>query len=109
VQLPNADRAVIPVEKLRDYLLNVAHPQNRGKARLFAALGYTPGNWETLASDLRTQHLPNDATESGTSLDGVKYTIIAPLLGPTGSANIKSIWQIDFGSEVPRFISAYGE
>jgi hypothetical protein len=100
---------VIPAEKLRDYLLNAAHPRNRGKARLFAALGYFPESWEILASDLRTQHLPNEATESGSSPDGVKYFIIEPLLGPTGSANIKSICQIDFGSEVPRFISAYGE
>jgi hypothetical protein len=98
---------VIPAEKLRDYLLNAANPDNRGKARLFAALGYFPENWEVLATDLRIQHLPNEAKESGISPTGVKYYIIAPLSGPTGRANIKSIWQIDFGAEVPRFLSAY--
>jgi hypothetical protein len=108
VQLSNADRAIIPSEKLRDYLLNAAHPWNNGKARLFAALGYFPENWEVLASDFRAQHLSEEATQSGISPEGVKYFIIAPLLGPIGRANIKSIWQIDFGAEVPRFISAYG-
>jgi hypothetical protein len=39
--------ASIPAAKM-DYLLNPEHPENRGKARLFAALGYTLSNWRQL-------------------------------------------------------------
>jgi hypothetical protein len=107
MRLPNADLAIIPEGKLRDYLLNPDHPSNGGKAHLFAALGYRPENWSVLAADLRDQHLILDAIERRPNLFGVPFEIVGILIGPTGSAIIRSIWQIDYGSEVPRFITAY--
>jgi hypothetical protein len=42
MQLPNSDRAVVEIEKLRDYSLNPNHPVGKHKARAFkAALGIT--------------------------------------------------------------------
>ena len=35
MKLPNANRAVVDVRKLRDYCLNAEHPRGRHKARLF--------------------------------------------------------------------------
>jgi hypothetical protein len=107
MRLPNAENAIITEAKLRAYLLNPNHPDNAGKARVFQALGYSRDEWQLLASDLREQHLPQDATESRPNREGRTYTIIARLTGPAGSATIKSVWQIDFGTEVPRFITAY--
>jgi hypothetical protein len=40
MKLPNADRAFVAQEKIRDYLLNAAHPDNGGKAAFFMALGF---------------------------------------------------------------------
>ncbi|HWH91799.1 MAG TPA: hypothetical protein VNV64_08385 [Candidatus Binatia bacterium] len=40
MKLPNADAAVVAQEKIRDYLLNAAHPDNGGKAAFFVALGF---------------------------------------------------------------------
>jgi Domain of unknown function (DUF6883) len=105
--LPNAEEASIPAAKLRDYVLNESHPDNQGKARVFEALGYAPDIWEQLAADLRTQHLTKDAVEGKPSGHGRRYLIEAPLTGPSGRANIRSVWQIDHGGEVPRFITAY--
>ena len=102
--LPNVGQAIIPPEKLRDYLLNPEHPQNRGKARLYAALGYTAENWEELAEDLRAQHAPLDAEEQIHPF-WKRYIIVGRLQGPRGSATIRSVWQIDSGSHVPRFIT----
>jgi hypothetical protein len=51
--LSNIERVVIPAEKLRNYALNEMHRDNGGKARLFAALGYTQANWERMAQDIR--------------------------------------------------------
>jgi hypothetical protein len=34
MKLPNADKAIIDREKIADYLLNPAHPDNGGKAPL---------------------------------------------------------------------------
>jgi hypothetical protein len=40
MRLPNADRAVVDIAKLRDYSLNNSHPEGKSKARVFlSALG----------------------------------------------------------------------
>ena len=105
--LPNAERAIIAPEKLRDYLPNEDHVDNRGKARVFAALGYYAENWQDLGQAFREQHLRRDATEGERDLWGVRYEITALLIGASGSATIRSVWQIDHGTEVPRFVTAY--
>ena len=47
--LPDADRAVVPREKLEGYILNPGHEVGRHKARVFgAALGIYRGDWEYL-------------------------------------------------------------
>ena len=47
--IPNADRAVIDIRKLRDYCLNPAHNEGKHKARLFSAkLGITRQDAEAL-------------------------------------------------------------
>jgi hypothetical protein len=108
LKLPNADRAIIAAEKLRDYLLNPAHPDNGGKAYVFTALGYSRENWARLGDDFRSQHLTEEAVEGRANAFGRTYVIVAHLQGPLRSATILSVWQIDDGAEVPRFITAYG-
>src|SRR5260370_17688829 len=75
-------RAVIDPAKLRDYVLSPAHPVGRFKAVFFAALGYLRDEWPTLADDLRTQHLAQQAERVETNAFGTKYRIVAPLTGP---------------------------
>jgi ribosomal protein L16/L10AE len=42
MRLPNSHKAVVKIEKLRDYSLNPNHPVGKHKARVFqAALGTT--------------------------------------------------------------------
>jgi hypothetical protein len=53
MKLPNAEHAVIEREKIADYLLNPAHPDNGGKAPFFLALGFTQDAWPKLAEALR--------------------------------------------------------
>ena len=40
MKIPNAESAFVAQEKIRDYLLNAAHPDNGGKAAFFMALGF---------------------------------------------------------------------
>ncbi|CAM5531981.1 hypothetical protein TMEC54S_00276 [Thauera mechernichensis] len=57
MQLPNWRHATIDRRKLRDYVLNPAHPEGRHKARVFlSALGLTAADSEWLATML-LQHL----------------------------------------------------
>jgi hypothetical protein len=108
MQLPNHDRAIISPEKLRDYLLSDHHPAGRFKATFFRRLGYTRENWGDLEAALRAQHLVSDAQESGTTVYGRKFVIVAPVEGPSGeTAPLVSVWVIRRGEEVPRFVTAY--
>jgi hypothetical protein len=50
--IPNSDQAIAAPEKVRDYLLNLAHPDGGSKAVWFHSLGYTRDQWQLLVSDL---------------------------------------------------------
>lgn len=38
MKLPNGDEAIIDLEKLQNYCLNLSHPRGRHKARVFKAV-----------------------------------------------------------------------
>ena len=40
MKLPHANQAAVGREKITDYLLNPAHPDNGGKADFFKQLGF---------------------------------------------------------------------
>jgi hypothetical protein len=106
--VPNADRAIIAPEKLTGYLLNVSHKRGGPKARLLLSLGYRPDDPTRLESDLRTQHLSLDVTGTSENAYGVVYEVEGPIRTP-GGKNVRfcSIWQVDIGTDVPRFITMY--
>lgn len=65
MQLPNYQRAVIPLEKIRDYALNPDHPVGEHKARVFEAeLGIQRVHAETFISILRVS-LPRSPAVKG--------------------------------------------
>ena len=108
MRVPNADRAVIAAGKLTTYLLNVSHKRGAAKARLLLSVGYRSDAPQTLESDLRTQHLSLNATGISQNAYGVVYEIDGPIKTPSDKiVRFCSIWQIDTGTEVPRFITMY--
>jgi hypothetical protein len=108
VPIPNADRATIAAEKLTAYLLNSSHKRGGAKARLLLSLGYRTDAPEALESDLRTQHLPLNPARTSENAYGVAYEIEGPIRTPSRRiVRFVSIWQIDTGSDVRRFITMY--
>jgi hypothetical protein len=106
--LPGADQAIIPEEKLRDYLTSTTHPIGRFKPSFFRSLGYNDKNWQELDVAFRSQHLPLDAHEEEPTSYGRKSTITGTLAGPdAGEATVTSVWVIRTGEDVPRFVTAY--
>lgn len=67
MKLPNRERAQVPTEKVRGYLLSPSHPVGRFKARFFESLGYTLDNWEALSEALREVARVGEAEEVATS------------------------------------------
>lgn len=110
MKIPNADKAVIPKDKLCDYLLNPVHRRRGSKAKLLLAMGYSVDDWQRLESDLRVHHLAAEVDCKTDSDYGHRYEIVAPLPGLSGSLVLfRSIWQIDIGTDFPRLITMYPE
>ena len=108
VNLPNADQAIIPLGKVRDYLLSAANPRARGKAAFFQALGFDPAQWEVLRDALLEVARTGDASPGQDSEFGMKYEIRATIIGPTGRhAVIRTVWIVNAGEDRPRFITGY--
>jgi hypothetical protein len=68
--------AIIPSDKLRDYLLSDAHPEGRAKAEYLGRLGYTQKAFRQLDADLREQILPLDVEPGRPSPYGQEYEIL---------------------------------
>ena len=109
MKLPARD-AIIPPDKLRDYLLSPTHADGRTKAEYLRRLGYSQDNFLQLEADLREQILGRDAQPGRTSLYGQKYEILGPLTGPSGAtAWVRTIWIILTGETVPRLVTLIPE
>ena len=98
--------AIIPTDKLRDYLLSWAHTDGRGKAKFLSGLGYSQDAFSRLEADLREQILPLDAEPGRLSPYGQKYEILGSLTGPNGNtAWVRTIWIILTGETAPRLVT----
>ena len=106
--IPHSERASIAVEKLTGYLLNASHKRGGAKARLLISLGYQPTAPERLMADLREQHLTLDPMRMSLNAYGVSYRVEGEIATPSGRrVRFCSIWQVDTGTETPRFITMY--
>ena len=76
MKLPNADRAVVEIEKLRDYCLNINHPRGRHKARVFVtALGIKADDAEELKQAILSAALAAEATPTEHDEYGQRYVV----------------------------------
>ena len=108
MKVPNADKLVVEREKIVDYLLNPAHPDNGGKAAFFEGLGFRRAEWETLAAALRALAAKADVAQSTESPHGQKYVIVGPIESPSGKpAQVQMIWIVDARRDVARLVTAY--
>jgi hypothetical protein len=108
MKLPDADKLVVEREKIVDYLLNPAHPDNGGKAAFFEGLGFRRAGWETLAAALRASAAQADVQHSAESPHGRKYVIVGRIESPSGKvALVQTIWIEDRGRDVARLVTAY--
>ena len=106
--IPQAQSAFIEPAKLRDYLLNPAHPVGGPKARWFISLGYHPDNPDQLAADLLAI-AKNDADYlEELNPYGVKYVVTGEVATPSGRlTRIVTVWIVDAGQSSPRLVTAY--
>ncbi len=76
MKIPNADRAIVDMRKLRDYCLNPLHEEGQHKARLFAAtLGITADDADALQVILLAAVTQYDANLGRRDSYGQRYTL----------------------------------
>lgn len=108
MKLPNADKLVVEREKLVDYLLNPAHPDNGGKAQFFEKLGFRRAEWRVLAEAFRALGSQAPVAQSVKSAHGQKYVVVGRIESPAGkSPSVRTIWIVDSGSATARLVTAY--
>lgn len=75
-KLPNSERAVVDIGKLRDYSLNQEHEVGKHKARVFkAALGITIDDAQWLRKEILRVVLEEEAADGPPSVFGKKYVV----------------------------------
>lgn len=108
MKIRNADAAIVAQEKIRDYLLNAAHPDNGGKAAFFISLGFQSEDWGSLAIAFRELARRTKVAAQFESMHGAKYILDGRIQSPSGrSPIVRTIWIIDRGDDIPRLVTAY--
>ena len=106
MRLPNAQHAHVARQKITDYLLSLNSPDGRSKAEFFSRFGFRIPQWEDLSDALRSHCLQNEVVEVEEAAYGIKYIIVGALGTPDGrNPLVMSVWQIDRGTDHPRFIT----
>jgi hypothetical protein len=108
VKLPNGEKAVVEIAKLRDYCLSVAHPEGRHKARFFrAVLGSGPADSHMLRKRLRAAACDQEAVAGEVDGFGQRYVIDFPLEHAGRRALVRAAWIVLANENFPRLTSCY--
>ncbi len=106
--MPNGEKAVVEIAKLRDYCLSVAHPEGRHKARVFrAVLGMGPADSAMLQERLQAAAPEQDAVAGEVDGFGQRYVIDFPLEYSGRRALVRSAWIVLVDDNSPRLTSCY--
>ncbi len=73
MKLPNGENALIPIRKVKHYLLSDAHTIGRAKARFFQSVGYQQENPSVLAADLASIARKEQVYDVVQTRHGAKY------------------------------------
>ena len=108
MMLPNSERAILDIRKLREYTLNPGHLAGGNKARVFAScLGIGQQDAEVLRSVCLRAILSNVATEKVADSHGKRYQVDFVMQHQGKSVIVRTGWIIRTGEDVPRLTSCY--
>ena len=106
MKLPAGTEAIVDLEKLAGYCLNLDHPRGKHKARVFAGvLGFTAEHAGQLREALAAASA--DAQPAASDRFGDRYVVQFEITGPKGAALVRSTWIVRRGERVPRLTSSF--
>ena len=110
--LPQYEKAILPIGKLRDYALNPDHPEGKHKAKVFkAALGIERTHAEVFAQILEAGLIRAPAVRGIKNEHGQRWTTYHEIVGLTGRPTVVTVVWIYRPEEpaVPVLVSCYIE
>ena len=108
MRLPNAENAVVSMDKIEAYCLNPDHTRGKHKARVFhRALGVGVGQASLLKEALLEIALTADALFIGSNEYGDHYFVDFFFEYNERRAELRSKWTVHSGENFPRRTSCY--
>ena len=108
MKLPYRKKAIVPKEKLTEYLLSETHPVGNTKAKFFRGLGFGESNTDELSKSLLKIAQTNDVKEKRKFEYGTNYVIDGTIETPSGkSVTITTVWFAKITKSKPSFVTAY--
>ena len=108
MKLPNGDRAVVDIEKLREYWLSFEHPRGLHKARVFAhSIGLRAEHAEEFWEALLAAAFSEEATAGEQDDYGQRYVVDFMIERVGRQAMVRSAWIVRRGEDIPRLTSCY--
>ena len=108
MRLPNAHLARIDRQKITDDLLSSVNPRGRAKADFFQNFGFRVDRWQEFADALKRQAASHGVARIVETPFGPRYQVDGAIETPDGrNPWVRTVWQIDLGSDYPRLITAH--
>ncbi len=108
MKVPNYHNALIPTDKIEGYILSKTHPIGKTKALFFEQVGYTISNRDFFIEDIYSILKENYVARKIETEYGIKYIVKGNVGERFGKpVAVTTIWLIEEGSSIPRFITAY--
>ncbi len=106
--VPNAEKAVVDIRKLRDYCLNPEHDEGKHKARLFQAVfGMNANHAEALQTILLDVVKTHEAELGREDIYGQRYTLDFELEWQGKKGWVRSGWIVEHSSDTPSLTTCY--
>ena len=106
--LPEASRAILDLQKIEDYCLNLAHPRGRHKARVFReTLGIDRDDAAWLRSEVLNAVRHCEAAELVRDEFGARWRVDVALGRQNCRVVIRTLWIVRTGEQVPRFVTCW--
>jgi hypothetical protein len=107
MKLPNAECAIISIEKLIGYCLNPEHPKGKHKARVFqSVLGITRENADRLYELVRQAAITGKVVQERSTPFGQEFKVDWNILG-LDQVQLRTLWIISSESTIPQLVSAF--
>jgi hypothetical protein len=107
MKLPNVEAAVVSQDKITGYLLSPTHRDGRHKAVFFPSFGFAADGGQTLVGALLKHAAGHEVAKVKNTPVGIRYVVEGTITPYGRTPSIRSVWFLETGQNVPRFVPAY--